>query len=117
MGGAADWHKTLEIHLTHLLSHLEARDLFRAKTHLPRAGSNDRPDSSSSSAPLMYDCAGQDLRMSQQPLNASGRRSPAKNIGRRRTPTLLPINAATNQTQPCRLPEAMPLKYAPMLQP
>lgn len=56
-------------------------------------------------------------KLTQQPLNATCRRSPAKKNGRSRTPTLLPINAATSHTQPCRLPEAMPLKYAPMLQP
>ena len=56
-------------------------------------------------------------RIVQQPLNTTCGRSPAKNNGRRRTPTLLPINAATSHTQPCRLPEAMPLKYAPILQP
>ena len=47
----------------------------------------------------------------QQPLAAgAGLASPVKNSGRRRTPTKLPANAATSHTQPCRLPEAMPLK-------
>lgn len=55
--------------------------------------------------------------IAQHPLNATCGRSPAKNNGRNRTPTPLPMNAATSHTQPCRLPEAMPLKYAPMLQP
>src|SRR5579862_2293319 len=32
-------------------------------------------------------------------------------------PTMLPMNAATSHTQPCTLPDAIPLKYAPMLQP
>jgi len=41
----------------------------------------------------------------------------SRNQGRRRTPIVLPANAAASQTQPCRLPEAMPLKKAPMLQP
>jgi hypothetical protein len=32
-------------------------------------------------------------------------------------PTPLPARAATSHTHPCRLPDAMPLKYAPILQP
>src|SRR6185503_16026770 len=43
--------------------------------------------------------------------------APSPNPRRNRVPNMLPANAATSQTQPCRLPEAMPLKYAPMLQP
>ena len=39
------------------------------------------------------------------------------NSGRRRGPRMLPAKAAISQSQPCRLPDAMPLKYAPMLQP
>ena len=39
------------------------------------------------------------------------------NAGRSRVPTALPANAATNHSHPCRLVDAMPLKYAPMLQP
>ena len=39
------------------------------------------------------------------------------NIGRSRVPAMLPMNAATSHSHPCRLPEAMPLKKAPMLQP
>jgi hypothetical protein len=39
------------------------------------------------------------------------------NSGRSRMPTMLPRNAAASHTQPCRLPEAMPEKKAPMLQP
>ena len=66
---------------------------------------------------MEYATQPQELLSVQQPLNACGRGSLAKNQGRRRTPTLLPINAATNHNQPCRLPEAMPLKYAPILQP
>jgi hypothetical protein len=42
-------------------------------------------------------------------------RSP--NNGLRRVPAMLPTNAAGSHTQPCTLPDAMPLKYAPMLQP
>ena len=42
-------------------------------------------------------------------------RSP--NTGRIRVPTPFPINAAANHNQPCTLEEAMPLKYAPILQP
>jgi hypothetical protein len=30
---------------------------------------------------------------------------------------MLPTNAAAIHSQPCRLDEAMPLKYAPMLHP
>lgn len=37
--------------------------------------------------------------------------------GRRRTPATEPANAAANQSHPCRLPVAIPLKSAPMLQP
>ena len=37
--------------------------------------------------------------------------------GRSGTPMALPAKAATSHSQPCRLPDAMPLKYAPMLQP
>jgi len=36
--------------------------------------------------------------ISQQPLNATCGRSPAKKNGRNRTPTLFPINAATTHT-------------------
>ncbi len=39
------------------------------------------------------------------------------NQGRSLVPTMLPANAAANHTHPCTLDEAMPLKYAPMLQP
>jgi hypothetical protein len=42
-------------------------------------------------------------------------RSP--NNGRSRVPATLPMNAAGSHTQPCTLADAMPLKYAPMLQP
>ena len=42
-------------------------------------------------------------------------RSP--NTGRIRVPTPFPANAAANHNQPCTLEEAMPLKYAPILQP
>ena len=39
------------------------------------------------------------------------------NRGRSRVPSMLPANADGSHTQPCTLPDAMPLKYAPMLQP
>lgn len=56
-------------------------------------------------------------RQPQPPLAATLLRSATKNSGRIRTPTTLPAYAATSHSQPCTLPEAMPLKYAPMLQP
>jgi hypothetical protein len=37
--------------------------------------------------------------------------------GRRRVPANVPTSAAASHTQPCTLPDAMPPKYAPMLQP
>src|SRR5690606_39792765 len=37
--------------------------------------------------------------------------------GRSQMPIMLPPKAAPNQSQPCTLPDAMPLKSAPMLQP
>ncbi len=48
--------------------------------------------------------------------------APAVRAGRRSrplrpTPRREPAKAAANHTQPCRLPEAMPLKKAPTLQP
>lgn len=39
------------------------------------------------------------------------------NTGRSAIPIQLPAKAATNQSQPCTLPDAMPLKNAPILQP
>jgi hypothetical protein len=48
---------------------------------------------------------------------SSVRYVPSPNPRRNRVPNALPAKAATSHTQPCRLPEAMPLKYAPMLQP
>ena len=45
------------------------------------------------------------------------RSTSSPNSGRSRVPSTLPINAATSQSHPCRLPDTMPLKYAPILQP
>jgi len=39
------------------------------------------------------------------------------NSGRRLVPTMLPMKAQTSHSQPCRLPDTIPLKYAPILQP
>jgi hypothetical protein len=45
------------------------------------------------------------------------RSTTSPNGGRSHVPTTFPANAAISQSQPCRLPDAIPLKYAPMLQP
>ncbi|MGF6722172.1 hypothetical protein P3T43_001519 [Paraburkholderia sp. GAS41] len=45
------------------------------------------------------------------------RSTASPNTGRSFVPTTLPKNAETSQSQPCRLPDTMPLKYAPILQP
>ncbi len=59
------------------------------------------------------------LFRSRRPATAAGRRQPRliPNSGRSRVPSQLPAKANTIQTQPCRLPEAMPEKKAPILQP
>lgn len=49
-------------------------------------------------------------RLAAQQLAATGLAGPGKNNGRSLTPNMLPAKAATSHSQPCRLPEAMPLK-------
>jgi hypothetical protein len=50
-------------------------------------------------------------------VSASGVQTRSPKKGRILVPIPLPAKAAANQTQPWTLDEAMPLKYAPMLQP
>jgi hypothetical protein len=45
------------------------------------------------------------------------RSTPRPKVGLSQVPRMLPAKAEGSHSQPCRLPEAMPLKYAPMLQP
>ncbi len=71
------------------------------------------------------DWGAKDLRIAEDFRGFSSRASSAlpfgyirsPNTGRIRVPTPFPINAAANHNQPCTLEEAMPLKYAPILQP
>ena len=52
-----------------------------------------------------------------QQLDGFGRSTVRANQGRSFTPAAVPRSAIRSHTQPCRLDETIPLKYAPILQP
>jgi len=62
-------------------------------------------------------CLSHDVTLPPFKRDGPGRHEASRNNGRSRTPTTMPTAAAAIQTQPCRLPEAIPEKNAPMLQP